>query len=73
MKYLDDAIRKIKKAEAGDSPSSAPRDFLDNVREATNQDGSVDLARLDLHRTGRVNGGIACDVTRGPCRCGAWH
>lgn len=49
------------------------RDFLDNVHDSTLPDGSVDLATFDSFRTGKSNGGIACDVTRGPCRCGAWH
>ncbi len=39
-------------------------------------DGSVSLLRFDAHS--RVvdmgsNGGVRCDVRRGPCSCGAWH
>lgn len=69
---LNEGIRRIKESERG-HPQKGERDFLDSVREATTEDGSIDLLELDSHRTGRVNGGIACDVTRGPCRCGAFH
>ena len=38
--------------------------------------GALDLMLMELH--GRyvnlgTNGGIRCDVTDGPCACGAWH
>lgn len=30
---------------------------------------------VDAHESvlGRTNGGVRCDVTSGPCACGAWH
>lgn len=38
--------------------------------------GALDLGLIDAHsqyaRLG-TNGGRACDVTSGPCSCGAWH
>lgn len=38
--------------------------------------GAVDVGLVDAHQeyapVGR-NGGRACDVTSGPCACGAWH
>ncbi len=36
--------------------------------------GVIDLALIEAHGAllGR-NGGVACDVTQGPCACGAWH
>lgn len=75
MSSLDDlrkGIEKVKAMERGE-PVSEPRDYLDHVRESTRPDGAIDSATFDSKRTGRVNGGIACDVTSGPCRCGAWH
>lgn len=39
-------------------------------------DGAIDTLLMDAHSAnaplGR-NGGVACDVTSGPCACGAWH
>ena len=39
-------------------------------------DGALDLSLSEAH--GRYaahgyNGGQACDVSQGPCSCGAWH
>jgi hypothetical protein len=59
---LDEGVRRIKAAERGEPP--APRDFSELPR---------DLLAIEGKRTGRVNGGIPCDVTSGPCACGAWH
>lgn len=67
---LAEGIRRIKDAERGRGGGG---DFLDNRERAVRPDGAVDALELDSFRTGRVNGGVACDVTRGPCRCGAWH
>lgn len=37
-------------------------------------DGALDLSLMQMHEqhVGR-NGGVRCDVTEGPCACGAWH
>ncbi len=38
--------------------------------------GVLDSGLLDAHATHAPigwNGGRACDVTSGPCACGAWH
>lgn len=67
---LREGIKRIKESEQGEEKGG---DFLDNVAKATTSSGAIDALELDSRRTGRVNGGIACDVTRGPCRCGAWH
>ena len=68
---LREGIARVKAMERGESPPTGG-DFLDNLADATTPEG-VDAAALDSRRTGQVNGGIECDVTRGPCRCGAWH
>jgi hypothetical protein len=67
---LKEGVKRIKASERGTPPKE--RDYLDHVRESTTP-GGIDAAVFDSHRTGRVNGGIACDVSSGPCRCGAWH
>jgi hypothetical protein len=38
--------------------------------------GAIDMALSDAHEEYAslgTNGGRRCDVTRGPCSCGAWH
>lgn len=38
--------------------------------------GALDLGLMEEHSKGAPlgrNGGVACDVSRGPCACGAWH
>lgn len=69
---LEDGVKKIKDSEKG-RPVEGEVTFFDNIRVSTRPDGAIDTATFDSYRTGRVNGGIACDVTWGPCRCGAWH
>lgn len=49
-------------------------DFVTLAASARMRAGGFDLAVLDsAPSNGRSNGGIPCDVSRGPCRCGAWH
>jgi hypothetical protein len=36
-------------------------------------DGVVDTQVMDAHPAVGYNGGQKCDVTKGPCSCGAWH
>ena len=37
--------------------------------------GAIDCRVMDVHSeiSTRSNGGVRCDVTSGPCSCGAWH
>ena len=38
--------------------------------------GAVDISLMDVHSQYvdlGTNGGIRCDVVKGPCACGAWH
>ena len=60
---LNDGVARIKAAERGEPPA-ASRDFLELPR---------DTLAIEGKRVGRTNGGVACDVTSGPCACGAWH
>lgn len=49
-------------------------DFVTLAASARTRGGGIDLAVLDSAPSyGRTNGGIPCDVSRGPCRCGAFH
>ena len=36
-------------------------------------DGALDFQLMDAHPALGFNGGQKCDVTEGPCSCGAWH
>ena len=36
-------------------------------------DGAIDLEAMEAHPALGYNGGVKCDVTSGPCACGAWH
>ena len=64
-----------KKKDIIDHPERHRHDF-DGLQRCCFVDGAMDLYLLELHSRsapfGR-NGGIACDVTSGPCACGAWH
>lgn len=67
---LREGVARIKAMEAGEPP--AQRDYGQLLDSATTPEG-VDLLAIEGKRTGRVNGGIPCDVVSGPCACGAWH
>lgn len=39
-------------------------------------DGAVDLSLMEAHQKYvnlGTNGGVKCDVVKGPCACGGWH
>lgn len=36
-------------------------------------DGAIWSSIMEAHPPLGWNGGQKCDVTRGPCSCGAWH
>jgi len=37
------------------------------------KDGAIDLSEMDRAPKYGLNGSQWCDVTEGPCSCGAWH
>ncbi|MCC6934209.1 MAG: hypothetical protein IT406_00735 [Candidatus Yanofskybacteria bacterium] len=48
--------------------------FEDVVAHATTPSGAIDAAKLEeLEGRFGFNGGRGCDVSSGPCSCGAWH
>jgi hypothetical protein len=71
LERLRDGIERLKSAERGEG-IYRQRDYLDLVDDATGP-GGIDTLAIEGKRTGRSNGGIPCDVTSGPCACGAWH
>jgi len=47
---------------------------LNGLHACAMVDGALDLAIIDAHEgVYGYNGGVACDVRRGPCSCGAFH
>ncbi len=56
-------------------PLSLAPHFLDLLASARTASGGIDTMVIEAASdwSGRTNGGIACDVSRGPCACGAWH
>lgn len=49
------------------------RTFNELVASAVTSDGAIDISKLDEATPVGYNNGTWCDVTSGPCRCGAWH
>ena len=62
-------------ADISAHPERHRHDF-DSLQRCCTVDGALDLSIMEAHSAaaplGR-NGGRACDVTAGPCSCGAWH
>jgi hypothetical protein len=53
--------------------SKKERTFNEVVAHAMDEHGVLDLSALDNLPPVGYNGGVKCDVTEGPCSCGAWH
>lgn len=64
-----------KKRDQKKTTDNKERTFEDIVRASTTEDGAIDLSTFSSFEREPVgyNGGVACDVTKGPCSCGAWH
>jgi hypothetical protein len=79
----DEILRRTRKwaeqlmaeGKASESPSGLAPHFLDLVASARTTGGGIDTAVIEETslRSNRSNGGVACDASRGPCSCGAWH
>jgi hypothetical protein len=66
--------RDEKLADIREHPERHQHDFA-ALTLCSTVDGALDTTLVDAHSgiTGRSNGGVQCDVNRGPCSCGAWH
>jgi len=60
--------------EIQEHPERHRHDF-DALQDCCFIDGAIDLGVMQAHENVNLgmNGGIRCDVTSGPCACGAWH
>ena len=69
-KWREEKVKDIK-----EHPENHKHDF-GGLQMCCWYEGSIDLQLMDMHSEhvdlGR-NGGVKCDVTEGPCACGAWH
>lgn len=58
-----------------DNPEQHRHTFL-GLNDCCMINGSLMLSLIDAHGDCidlGINGGESCDVTEGPCACGAWH
>lgn len=49
---------------------------FDELMDCCRIDDALNLSLIDAHSEYvnlGTNGGVKCDVTEGPCACGAWH
>lgn len=55
-------------------PNRHQHDF-EELQECCRIRGVIDVNLMDEHEKvfGKTNGGRRCDVTKGPCSCGALH
>jgi len=68
MTETDDKLKDIQ-----EHPKNHQHDFEGLVRCCTTGVG-IDSRLMEAHeKFCSVNGGKRCDVTEGPCSCGAWH
>ena len=65
----EDVLKDIK-----ERPSTHRHNF-EGLQTCCMIDGMLDLRLIDAHSDGSLgsNGGRNCDVSSGPCSCGAWH
>ncbi len=57
------------------NPENHKHDF-DGLQRCCIIDGALDTMLIEAHSeyvSMGSNGGVACDVSSGPCACGAWH
>lgn len=61
--------------DMGEHPERHRHEYVD-LLECCTVDGAVDGRLMEAHEELApvgMNGGRQCDVTHGPCSCGAWH
>ena len=65
--------RAQKLKEIQDHPERHQHTFED-LQRCCFDDGALDMQLMEAHAQGMgTNGGRRCDVSNGPCSCGAWH
>lgn len=67
----DERIKDIR-----ENPDRHRHRTFDQLVSCSTENGAVNLAVFQAHETYAphgTNGGTNCDVSSGPCSCGAWH
>jgi len=59
--------------ETGSDADREEFERLDKIAKNPPPEGAIDLSLFDSAPAVGYNGGLKCDVTSGPCSCGAWH
>jgi hypothetical protein len=57
-------------------PERHQHEDLQALKDCCTVDGAIDVRLFDEHSEYvdmGTNGGVRCDVRKGPCACGAWH
>ncbi len=67
MSTTEDRMKDIK-----ENPERHKHDF-DGLIACCTMDGVLDTRLMDAHEGLAAGHGSRCDVSRGPCACGAWH
>lgn len=68
---MDDPVA-VRLKDIQEHPEKHHHDFT-GLRNCCIINGSIHIHLMDAHPELGRNGGQKCDVTRGPCACGAWH
>ncbi len=67
--------REEKLKDIKENPEKHKHDF-NGLNQCCFINGAIDLGLMDAHTqyaSQGTNGGRGCDVSSGPCACGAWH
>ncbi len=68
--------RAEKLADIKNNPDKHKHPDMNTLNRCCFMKGALDLMLIDAHSryaSQDMNGGRRCDVSRGPCSCGAWH
>lgn len=65
--------KELKEARKKVEEPVKERTYEELVAGIVTDDGALDISKLDEVTPVGYNNGTWCDVTDGPCRCGAWH
>jgi hypothetical protein len=68
---MDDKTQ-AKLKDIKEHPESHRHDF-DGLQRCSMINGALDMMVMEAHPALGYNGGQKCDVSDGPCSCGAWH
>jgi len=68
---LEEKIKHIK-----EYPEQHKHGSMNGIINCSMDNGAINMTIFDAHQQYAnygTNGGVRCDVSEGPCSCGAWH